>query len=42
MHPTEHTLKALPAVLASLKEQGFSAVTVSENLEESPQPGGAV
>lgn len=29
MHPTEHTLKALPEILKFYKENGFNAVTVS-------------
>ncbi|MCL2630589.1 MAG: polysaccharide deacetylase family protein [Firmicutes bacterium] len=32
MHPTAHTLKALPRILENLNQKGFKAVTVSENL----------
>lgn len=33
MHPKEHTLKALPKILDYFNLQGFSVVTVSENIE---------
>jgi peptidoglycan/xylan/chitin deacetylase (PgdA/CDA1 family) len=33
MHPKEHTLKALPKILDFYNSQGFSVVTVSENIE---------
>lgn len=32
MHPTEHTAKALRRILGFCKENGFSVVTVSENI----------
>lgn len=32
MHPTEHTLKALPLILEHYKSAGYKAVSVSENL----------
>ena len=32
MHPTEGTLKALPAILAYYKSQGMTSVTVTENI----------
>ena len=35
MHPTQHTLKALPQVLKNLKEQGFKVTTVSACLQPS-------
>ena len=35
MHPTQHTLKALPRVLNNLKEQGFKITTVSACLQPS-------
>lgn len=33
MHPTEPTLKALPAMLANLKDQGYKMVTIDELLK---------
>lgn len=33
MHPMDVTVKALPQVLSYLKQNGFAAVTVEENLE---------
>lgn len=33
MHPTEHTLKALPKIIQNLKRQGFNLTTVSRCLE---------
>ncbi len=30
MHPTEHTLKALPKIILNLKSQGYTLVTVSK------------
>lgn len=35
MHPTKHTLEALPLILDYVKANGFEAVTVSENLKDS-------
>jgi peptidoglycan/xylan/chitin deacetylase (PgdA/CDA1 family) len=35
MHPTAHTLKALPKILNHYKTSNFRAVTVSENLSPS-------
>ena len=32
MHPMEHTLAALPRILASYREQGLKVITVGENL----------
>lgn len=32
MHPTADTVKALPGIIKSIQDQGFSLVTVSENL----------
>ena len=32
MHPMEHTVKALPRILAYFREHGLRAITVSENL----------
>ena len=32
-HPTEHTLKALPKILSYYQNNGFKAVSVSENLK---------
>ncbi len=32
MHPTAHTLAALPKILSAIKSSGLRAVTVSENL----------
>lgn len=34
MHPTEHTLRALPQILEFYKEKGFKAVKVSQNIAE--------
>lgn len=34
MHPKEHTLSALPAILSYYKSVGFKVVTVSENIKE--------
>ncbi len=33
MHPTEHTLKALPNIIKYYKENGFNLTTVSENIK---------
>ena len=33
MHPTEHTLAALPDIIKFYKEQGFSVVSVTRNIE---------
>ena len=35
MHPTEHTLKALPLILDSFKQKGVRVTTVSNCLKES-------
>lgn len=35
MHPTEHTLKALPKILDQIKAKNLEAATVSENLSEN-------
>lgn len=35
MHPTEHTLKALPAILDFYKNAGYNVVCVSDNLSSS-------
>jgi len=35
MHPTKPTLEALPALITQLKQQGYSFVTVSENISDS-------
>ncbi len=35
MHPTQHTLNALPKILISLREQGFKVTTVSACLQPS-------
>jgi len=32
MHPTENTVKALPAMINEIKKQGYNLVTVSENI----------
>ena len=32
MHPTAHTLKALPNILAMLKMQGYTVVPVTQNI----------
>ncbi len=32
MHPTQHTLAALPRILAYYREHGLSAITVGENI----------
>jgi len=32
MHPTEHTVKALPLILTYYKQNGFKAVNLSVNL----------
>ena len=34
MHPKEHTLKALPRILAYYEKEGLKTVTVSENIGE--------
>lgn len=34
MHPKEHTLEALPKILRFYAENGFSAVTVGENIKD--------
>lgn len=34
MHPTEHTLKALPDIIKFYKENNFNLTTVSENISE--------
>lgn len=33
MHPMQHTVKALPDILKYYKEQGYKAISVSENLD---------
>ena len=33
MHPKQHTLDALPQIISKIKEQGFSIVSVSKNVE---------
>lgn len=33
MHPTADSVKALPGIIKSIKEQGFNLVTVSENIK---------
>lgn len=35
MHPTEHTLRALPKILSYYKSKGIKVVTVGENLSQS-------
>ncbi|MEG1609510.1 MAG: polysaccharide deacetylase, partial [Clostridia bacterium] len=35
MHPTAHTLKALPKILEFYKDNGLRQVIVSENLKET-------
>ncbi len=35
MHPTEHTLKALPKIILDLKNQGYDLVTVSKCIAPS-------
>lgn len=37
MHPTQHTLQALPSVLSYYRENGFHVVPVSENIGEEKQ-----
>lgn len=34
MHPTEHTLKALPEIIKFYKEKGFNLTTVSETIAD--------
>lgn len=33
MHPKQHTLEVLPQIISKIKEQGFSIVSVSKNVE---------
>lgn len=33
MHPKQHTLDVLPQIISKIKEQGFSIVSVSKNVE---------
>jgi hypothetical protein len=35
MHPTEHTLEALPLMLEYVNANGFAAVAVGENLKSA-------
>ena len=35
MHPTAHTLQALPGIIATYKNAGFDLVSVSENIMSS-------